>query len=220
MNYEQRIYLGYPLMPEGIKQAEKDAISIRAALIEKRFNWADWSKKVATELANPVDMSIAAVVARFEIDYFNRRAKNPKSSSTWEGDYLMVYKTLPQTTQFNKETIMSAIATTTPQTRTRVRWCQALGAMAKFVGLDIGLSDYRKGHTPSKVEIRDLPNDTEIELYYGLIPNNLWQNAYALIAVYGLRPSEIIHLDLSFLPELHVLDQTKTGFRIARPLHG
>jgi integrase len=219
VDYEQRIYLGYPVMLEGIRQAEKDAISIRAALIEKRFDWADWNKKIATQIANPADMSIGAVVAKFEIDYFNRRAKNPKSLSTWEGDYLMVYKTLPQSAQLNKETIMIAIATTAPQTRTRVRWCQALGAMAKFAGLDIDLSDYRKGYTPSKLEIRDLPNDAEVELYYGLIPNNLWQNAYALISVYGLRPSEIIHLDLGFLPELHVLDETKTGFRIVRPLH-
>jgi hypothetical protein len=112
IDYVQRIYLGYPYMPEGIRQAEKDAISIRAALIENRFDWADWSKKVATGLANPVDMSIGAIVARFEIDYFNRRIRNPKSETTWRIDYAFCYKKLPQSAHLSKDVIMSAIAIT------------------------------------------------------------------------------------------------------------
>ena len=34
----QRIFLSYPITPEAIKQAEKDAIAVRGSLIEDKFN--------------------------------------------------------------------------------------------------------------------------------------------------------------------------------------
>jgi integrase len=218
-DYEQKIYLSYPALPEGVKQAESDALAIKVALIEKRFDWYNWSKKIKTDRDNPVDMTIAAVTARFEIDYFTRRAKNPKSETTWRIDYAMCYKKLPQDKLLSEAVIMAAIATTTPETRTRRRYVQSLAALAKFAGLDIDISAYGKGYSPAKVELRLLPTDAEIELYHSLIPNKSWQNAYALIATFGLRPHEIMHLDLSELPVLDVLDSTKTKFHRVRALH-
>jgi integrase len=215
----QRIYLGYPPMLEGIKQAEKDAISVRAQLIEKRFNWLDWSPKLKKAFENPPDNTIAALVARFEKDYFTRKARNPKSQTTWDKDYQAVYKHLPQDKQFTGEIIMSAIAKTVPETRTRSRYVQALRLLAEFAKIEIDLSQYGKGYSPAKVNIRELPTDEQIELYHSLIPTKAWKNAYALIAVYGLRPHELLHLDLSELPILKVLENTKTGCRNIRPLH-
>jgi len=215
----QRIYLGYPPMLEGIKQAEKDAISVRAQLIEKRFDWLDWSPKLKKAFENPPDNTIAALVLRFEKDYFTRKARNPKSQTTWDKDYQAVYKHLPQDKQFTGEIIMSAIANTTPETRTRSRYVQALRILAKFAGIEIDLTQYGKGYSPAKVNIRELPTDEQIELYHSLIPTDAWQNAYALIAVFGLRPHELLHLDLSELPILKVLENTKTGCRNIRPLH-
>jgi integrase len=215
----QRIYLGYPPLAEGIRQAEKDALSVRVQLIEKRFNWLDWSPKLKKAFENPPDNTIAALVERFEKDYFNRKVRNPKSETTWDKDYKAVFKHLPQDKQFSPEVIMAAIAKTTPETRTRSRYAQALRLLAKFAGIDIDLSEYGKGYSPSKVNIRDLPTDEQIELYHSLIPTKSWQNAYALIATYGLRPHELVHLDLSELPTVKVLHPTKTGCRNIHPLH-
>jgi hypothetical protein len=128
----QRIYLGYPPMLEGIKQAEKDAISIRAALIEKRFNWLDWSPKLKKAADNPPDNTIATLIKNFEKDYFDRRARNPKSETTWDKDYYAVYRHLPQDKQLSPEVIMQAIVNTPPETRTRKRWVFALQTLAKF----------------------------------------------------------------------------------------
>jgi integrase len=220
LDYRQRIYLGYPFLLEGIKQAEKDAKSIRVAIVEGRFDWHDWSKTLKLERAKPaLDMSCVAVASRLEKDYFTRRARNPKSQTTWDSEYNAVYRRLPQEQELSEAVIMAAIAITTPETRTRRRYVQALNILAKFTGIEVDIKDYGKGYTPAKLEIRDLPSDEDIEMYHNLIPVKAWQNAYALIAIYGIRPHELVHLDLSDLPVLHVLENTKTGCRSIRGLH-
>jgi integrase len=90
--------------------------------------------------------------------------------------------------------------------------------LAKFTELAVDISSYGRGYSPAKVEIRDLPTDEDIVNFWDLIPNKSWQNAYALMAAFGLRPHEIMHLDLTELPILKVLEDTKTGVRVVRPL--
>lgn len=215
----QRIYLGYPPLAEGIKQAEKDALSIRVQLIEKRFNWIDWSAKLKKIEENPPDLTIAALTERFERDYFTRRARNGKSETTFQTEYRAVFRKLPPTHQLTEAVIMRAIASTVPETRTRKRCVMVCGALAKFAGLEVDLSQYARGYSPAKVNIRELPTDETIELYHGLIPTLAWRNAYALMATFGIRPHEVGRLDLSELPILRVLENTKTGSRMVRPLH-
>jgi hypothetical protein len=129
--YEQKVYLGYPVTLEAIKQAEKDALSIRASIIEKRFDWLDWSKELRAEVAKPVStVLISDWAGRFEHDYFTRRAKDAKSISTFTSEYLPIFKKLPQDKELTEAVIMAAIATTTPETRQRKRYVMALGALA------------------------------------------------------------------------------------------
>jgi integrase len=64
-----------------------------------------------------------------------------------------------------------------------------------------------------------LPTDADIELCHSLIPYQAWKNAFALMATYGLRPHEVGRIELVDLPILRVLENTKTGFRLVRPLH-
>jgi integrase len=217
----QRIYLGYPPLAEGIKQAEKDALSIRVQLIEKRFNWIDWSAKLKKIEENPPDLTIAALTQRFEKDYFTRRARNCKSETTFQTEYRCIFRKLPPTHQLTEAVIMRAIADTVPETRTRKRCVMVCGALAKFAGLDIDLSQYAKGYSPAKVNLRELPTDETIELYWSLIPTIAWKNAYALMAVYGIRPHEVGRVNLANceFPILQVPHETKTGFRLVRPLH-
>jgi integrase len=216
--YEQKIYLGYPVTVEAIKQAEKDALSIRASVIEKRFDWLDWSKELRAEAEKPVKtVLISDWAGRFEQDYFTRRAKDPKSISTFSSEYLPIFKKLPQDKELSEAIIMAAIATTTPETRQRKRYVMALSALAKFAGMSIDIKSYGRGYTPAKLEIRNLPHEAEIIQYHSLIPNLSWQNAYALMATFGIRPHEIALIDLSELPSLQIHENTKTGYRIAKP---
>jgi integrase len=215
--YEQKVYLGYPVTVEAIKQAEKDALSIRASIIERRFDWLDWSKELRAEAAKPIQIVLISEWAgRFEDDYFTRRAKDSKSISTFTSEYLPVFKKLPQNKELTETIIMAAIATTTPETRQRKRYVMALSALAKFAGMDIDIKSYGRGYTPAKLEVRNLPNEEEIVKYHALIPNLSWQNAYALMAAYGVRPHEVGRVDLSELPNLQILENTKTGFRVAK----
>jgi integrase len=216
--YEQKVYLGYPVTLEAIKQAEKDALSIRASIIEKRFDWLDWSKELRAEAANPVaTVLISDWAGRFEHDYFTRRVKDAKSISTFTSEYLPIFRKLPQDQELSEAVIMAAIATTVPETRQRKRYVMALSALAKFAGLNIDIKSYGRGYTPAKLEVRNLPHEEEIIQYHGLIPNLSWQNAYALMATFGIRPHEIALIDLSELPNLQIHENTKTGYRIAKP---
>jgi integrase len=216
--YEQKVYLGYPVTLEAIKQAEKDALSIRASIIERRFDWLDWSKELRAEVAKPVStILIRDWAGRFEHDYFTRRAKDAKSISTFTSEYLPIFKKLPQHKELTEAVIMAAIATTIPETRQRKRYVMALSALAKFAGLNIDIKSYGRGYTPAKLEVRNLPHEEEIIQYHALIPNLSWKNAYALMATFGIRPHEIALIDLSDLPSLQIHENTKTGYRIAKP---
>lgn len=114
--------------------------------------------------------------------------------------------------------ILKAIATTEPDTRIRVRYCQTLQALAKFYGLDVNLKPYQGNYSPRKVSPRDLPTDEKIVEVYHSIPNPSWQWVYGAIACLGLRPHEVFHLDLSQLPSARVLEG-KTGARVVYPIY-
>jgi integrase len=213
---QTKLSLGLQANPEGLRLAEAKAREISGLLMQNAFEWGQYSKLPDPDLVPKV--LIKDWAARFEEDYFNQRAKNPKSLTTWQSEYAPVFKKLPQEQELTEAVIMAAIATTTPETRTRKRYVMSLSAIAKFAGLEIDIRSYGRGYTPAKLEVRNLPTDADIVMYHGLIPNKSWQNAFALMATFGLRPHEICHLDLSMLPNLHVLEQTKTGERIVRAL--
>ncbi len=217
--YQQRIYLGYPFSQAGILQAEKDARSISAALIEKRFDWQDWSKSQQNSSATtPTKLPIGELIQQFEADYFNRRQRTAQSETTFELEYRAVFRHLPPDRELSLDVILQAITTTAPDTRMRVRYCQTLQALAKFYGLDVNLKPYRGNYSARKVAPRNLPTDEQIVEAYHTIPNPAWQWVYGVLACLGLRPHEAFHLDLSQLPGARVL-QGKTGARIVYPIY-
>jgi integrase len=221
----QRIFLSYPITPEAIKQAEKDAIAVRGSLIEEKFNWYDWNRSLQRQIEIPQQvesipqLSVKTIVERFEQDFFTRRLRDSKSETTWKGDYKAVFRHLPQDRCLTPDMIMSAISTTVPESRQRKRFCLALRKLAEFAEININLSGYGGGYTPAKLEPRNLPSDEEIVTIWRTIPNLSWRNFFGLCAVFGLRPHETMHLDFSTFPELIVLDETKTGRRLTRAIH-
>jgi len=71
------------------------------------------------------------------------------------------------------------------------------------------------------VKIEPLPSDNDIISAYRLIPNPLWRNAYALMAVYGIRNHEVFRCKIvksnDSVLRCHVEENSKTGKRIAFP---
>jgi integrase len=181
----------------------------------KQFSWEPYLK---VEVVKP--KLVADWVREFEADYFNRRQRNPKSETTYEKDYRLTFSHLDPDAALTKELVLEAIALTSPDTRTRVRYCMALGALAKFAGIDVDLKAFRGSYSAAKAQARELPEDSVIEEWRSHLVNPAWQWVYGMLAVYGLRPHEVFHLDLERLRQgekgLRVLDG-KTGARLVFP---
>ncbi len=144
----------------------------------------------------PVEQkAIALWIEEFEAHYFTCRARTAKSETTWAGDYFKVYKTLPKDQPLTPETLTAAVMSTQPDTRTRKRYCIALGALAKFAGLSFDLKPFSGSYTCKSVQRRDLPDDATIAAKFDSISNPSWRWAYGMLATYGLRPHELFHLD-------------------------
>lgn len=211
--YQQRIALGTRANFWGMKVAEAEARKVGALLDCKQFSWQPYLKEVTEP---PTETIIADWLIKFEQHYFQRRARNPKSESTYHNDYWKVFKHLPQAETLNCELLLSTILKTSPDTRIRKRYCLALNALAKFAGLELDAKHLVGSYGPKQLSPRDLPDDETICQWFSKIKDPAWRWAYGAIATFGLRPHEIFYLDTSDLEQgsymLSVLDG-KTGPR-------
>ncbi len=166
--------------------------------------------------------AIALWVKEFEQHYFSRRSRTPKSESTWKGDYLKIFRRLPQNEPLTPEILMAMVLATSPDTKTRKRCCMVLGALARFAGLAVDLNSMSGTYSPTKVQSRVLPSDELIVASIEAMPSTEWRWAYGMLATYGLRPHELFHLDCQRLksgdPILRVCEG-KTGDRVVFPLY-
>jgi integrase len=211
--HQQRINIAVA-SSDGVKLAEKSAKILRLQLDTKTFDWSDYM-----ELECKV---ISQIIEEFEKDYFQRRAKNFKSESTWRVEYATVFKTLDFNSPLTAEILKTAILATVPDTRTRKRFCSTLGALAKFARINFDPSKYSGNYSPKSRKPRDLPTDKLIVECYSEIEDYKWQWVFGMLATYGLRNHEVFFLDLKELMAgnkiLSVL-QGKTGYRRIWPYH-
>lgn len=214
--HQQRISIA-SANSEGVKIAEKEAKILSVRLDTKTFSWSDY-----TDYCIDTAPTIGQLIHDFEDDYFQRRAKNFKSKSTWKVDYLSVFKVLDPNSQLTAEILKTAILSTCPDTRNRKKFCLTLGILAKFAGLDFDPSPYSGNYGAKSREPRDLPTDKTIVECYAKIQDAKWQWVYGMLATYGLRNHEVFFLDLQELRDgnkiLSVL-QGKTGYRRIWPYH-
>ncbi|MDJ0689208.1 MAG: hypothetical protein QNJ41_11920, partial [Xenococcaceae cyanobacterium MO_188.B32] len=132
---------------------------------------------------------------KFEEDYFAKRARTPKSETTWK-DYSRIFKKLDRAADLNEDSLMKVVLSTPPDSRTRQKACIYLKSLAQFAKIDFDPSDYKGNYSPESVELRDIPSDAEIQQWRERIPNSHgWQYAFGLMAAYGLRNYEIFHID-------------------------
>ena len=190
----------------GFAYAEAEAYKVGSLLAVKAFDWAIYQQPETFEDA----------IANFEKDYFNRRARTPKSETTWKGDYYQILKRLPPSELIDEELIINLVLSTKPDSRMRKRACMVLNSFCKFLDLNIDLSRYRPAKK-IKAKPRELPSDEKIVEVRSLIKNPPWRYAYGLLATYGLRNHELFHLDFSNFPILF-LTEGKTGSRDIFPV--
>lgn len=223
--YQQDVSLGIYASDEGIKRSEIEAKALSSQLAKGTFTWAEW-------LRGPQQLpdTIGRWVTKFEEDFFNRRARTPETITTWRCDYLSIYKKLPQDEQLTAGILKALINSTSPDTKTRRRTCDALKRLAEFAELELTINGLGGSYSSVKTVPRDLPSDELIVEEWERLRSKLkrkdsllWLNAYAILATYGLRPHELFYVDLSGLTEkpgtIRVGHQTKTGSRIVYPFH-
>jgi integrase len=217
--HQQEIALGISATSEGVRSAEKEARKVGGLLASGEFSWLPYIKQ---KIQQPQVQTIADWIAAVETDYFMRRAKNAKSLSTWQTNYLEVYQRLPLDQYLTPDVMMQVIKGTQPDTRMRQKTCLALDILAKFANVEFDAKRFSGNYSPTKVSKRVLPSDQTIAAVYATIANPAWRWCFGMLATYGLRPHEVFHLDVADFQRgsgvLHVLDG-KTGARKIWPLH-
>lgn len=212
-SYQQRISIA-AANTNGIKIAESEAKKLRVRLDSGLFSWADY------EYSTPKPKTIGEWISAFEQDYFERRPRNYKTLTTWEKDYIQVFKTLPPNKILTPEILKKAVVQTQPDTRTRKRYCIVLGALSKFADIDFNPKPFAGKYSSRRVAPRHLPSDSEIVKWFFKIPDLKWQWVYGVIATYGLRNHEAFFLENSLTHNLvATVFQGKTGYRKVWPCH-
>lgn len=135
--FQQRIALGVYANPAGFKRAEAEARTLSGMLASNRFDWSMYLK-TEPESAQPKTYPVAYWVERFHEDYFSRRALTQASATTWRTNFHQVFIQIDPTEQLTAELIRGAVLGTGADTRTRLKFCASLGALARFAALTVG----------------------------------------------------------------------------------
>lgn len=204
----ERIFIGANATPAGLQYAREMALKISNEIDRGLFDRVDYSRKT------PEGDSAEEIIAAFKL---HKRSQGI-SNRTWEDDYVEVFRKIPSRQELTSEYLIQLIQTTKPNTRTRRRYCIALGAIAKFAEIDVDLTQYSGNYSPSKVQPRDIPTDEAIATYQEKFKSKPWQWAYGILATYGIRPGELLALNCDDLPILNITGG-KTGDRRVWPIY-
>lgn len=209
--HQQRVSLGLPANPDGLRRAEKEARLLGAQLAAREFDWARWGHAPP---AVPT-WDCGAAVEAFHAAYLAAGG----NEDTWGGDYDKPLRKLPQGAVLGPEVLRQLVEGTEPNSRSRVRFCVAAGALAKFAGVEFDPRPYRGNYSPIKVSPRDLPTDQAIVDARNSVQNPAWRWVFGMMATYGLRNHEVFYVDLSCFPRVKVGGGTKTGDREVWPCY-
>lgn len=223
--YQQRISLGLPATPAGLKQAEQEVKVIAGQLIQKTFDWRNYASEPGWGRLD--QMGLSQQIQAFQQHFLHEpaRSSNPASTkTTWEGAYAPYLRKLEAIAQTNPrlslpEAIYATVRSTEPNSRSRQICCTALSAFTAFISLELpmNLKELWGDYGNSRTQSRELPTDELIVETWAKIPNPEWQFVYAVMATYGLRNHEVFFCDYSALVRgdreatIRVLATTKTG---------
>jgi len=222
--HQQRISLGLPATPAGLKQAEQTVKIIAAQLIQNTFDWHPYLSENATPLEQ---MELAQQLEAFEQHFFadpDRQGNPAAARTTWEGAYVPYFRKLRAIAATHPrlslvELLYATIQATQPNSRSRQICCTALSRFADFLKLELptDLNPFWGNYGVSRTQSRQLPSDRDIVAFWATIANPTWQFVYGVMATYGLRNHEVFFCDYEALlrgdreATVQVLAATKTG---------
>jgi integrase len=160
----------------------------------------------------PQIVTIGQWVAEFERQYWTKKERTKDAELNYRTDYGAIFEKIDLDKAISIDRLKSAIANNSkPDTRTRVRWCNALGKLAECAELDRQpIRELRGNYSMSEpLEQRDIPElvgkaspkeNRVVEWFDSLKAKDpIWARAFGMYATYGIRPGELWTLDTSRL---------------------
>lgn len=205
------------LVPLDLEQAEARAWELAAQKAQDKFRWEDWSQQVKLEQMNARDW-----VEKYRLS----RSSQGVDDDSWKYYYWTTYKKLFLEEPLTEVNILGAVLRSQPNSQTRKYDCMRLNQLAKFAGVVVDLNEYRGNYSHKKTKPRQLPTDEEIVKVresFSLkqrVEARRWQNAYSLMACYGVRPCEVLSCEVDPNPPYACkVARGKTGQRTVMPLY-
>ncbi len=229
------ISLGIPANFDGLKTAEEEAYELGKLIARQTFTWTD--KYLGSKVKKNESITFKEFYKVFEKKYFETRKRTGKSETTFRS-YDSRYKTHFLSDEIITFESIKKIILSVPQPVTRTMCIRVATQICKILNIEYnwdGLSlkaEKNEKYIPSDQEIIqcfEKLND------YGLNTSRMSKKSkkyakfyklfFALLAIYGLRPKEIINnsdLDWLVSPEnenntFKVHKSNKTGYREVLP---
>ncbi|MBF2014870.1 MAG: site-specific integrase [Rivularia sp. T60_A2020_040] len=232
---QYKISLGIPANFDGLKTAEEEAYELGRLIARKMFVWND--KYLGSQATKNQNITFREFYHQLESRYFEKRKRNMKSEHSFHSLRYSFHKSLINDEIINSENLRKSILSV-DEPYTRNKTIRACDYICKELGLEFKFNDLKLKQVPKTrnipsdriiVESLSLLNDRIAKISrYGAstIPKNkAMQFIYKLLAIYGLRPREVINKpDLDWLMSLEnkhntfkVHESNKTGYREVFP---
>ncbi|HYX13487.1 MAG TPA: integrase [Nostoc sp.] len=212
--YQQYLALGIYANPAGLQRAEAEAKIVGGLLARGEF---DWNRYLTQEQELGIG-DWAEWIEKLRNDYFAQKGDTPNTQFTWKNDYEAAFKNLKG--EVASASLIASATATPANSRSRKRTCEKLQLLAELAGVKVNLKPYIGNYGNSQTKPRNIPTDDEIVEARSLFDNSpSWLWAYGVMSVYGLRPHEIFHCEISKENLACNVLEGKTGERICYPLH-
>lgn len=212
----KRISAHIPNTAEGLREAERLAITISSQLELGRLDPSEWNAKAR----KPSALTYRDLIARVRVWFFRNREETPTTLHSWSNEHMAIYKRLDPEAEFNGEELLELVRSYRAKSRQRHRAGSALGRLAKEAGaydLSRDLKEAGRGYSAGSSEsTRYIPEDSEVIRFIDGLEDENWRWVLGVTFTFGLRPHEAAHSSLMDDPRLlRVGANTKTGARIA-----
>lgn len=229
------ISLGIPASFDGLKTAEEEANELGKLVARQTFTWSD--KYLGTQTKKKSSITFKEFYEQLESIYFSTRKRTLKSETSFM-NYKNLFNSRLNIDLSINEASMRKIIQAENSIPTRKGLIRLMRFISKHLDIKVDFKDLVVNYKPQK---RDIPTDREIIVCHSLFKTHfenaprvskdyrenwrIYQTIYSLLAIYGLRPREVINSpDLEWLISsenkhntFKVHKSNKTGYREVFP---
>ncbi len=229
------ISLGIPANFDGLKTAEEEAHELGKLIARQTFVWTD--KYLGQQAQKKNNITFDEFYKQFEKRYFETRKRTIKSENTFNTQLRNLRYYFGGKEAITISNLREKIKKI-DSTVNRMSAISLANILCKMLNMEASFSDLKISYKSKK---RNIPSDRQISSsilffknHYIAIPKmspsyrdnwRIYQTIYALLAIYGLRPREVVNNpDLNWLLSsenkhntFKVHESNKTGYREVFP---